>query len=420
MKESQPKKLRAIIKELRASETKMKEGDHIGFGMFCLLIFLCAMLFLIEGEPLIFIVLSGCLGLGILSYYWITVWRERRAWYWEEIRREFEGKGLRGMWDTCERGDWLLWFAAHMIGKDGWPTHQQVVLTSCQCARLALRHVTSGETRPLRAIETAEAWTRGEMTLNQAQDAGRAADYMEHDNTAYCAAQAAKAAAWAIYVTEDGCCFRLAQAASEAPTRAAWATGYAEGKHAEQVTLRECADITRRMLRVPNELTNALPLYDWVKRWDTNINGKRTGRINYIPIALSRGSQNFERTGNEIDNASVNPILRVGTVVVVFAAVWALLAGLNRNPIHYYTTLRWLTCSAALVLIWRGTIQGSLKWAYVLGPVAILFNPLIPIHLHGKRLDVLTTWHVVDIIAAGVLVLAVILMEIQVLLTKKH
>ena len=72
------------------------------------------------------------------------------------------------------------------------------------------------------------------------------------------------------------------------------------------------------------------------------------------------------------------------------------------------------------MLVWRGDIQGSFKWAYVLVPVAILFNPIIPIHLHGKRVDILRTWHAVDIMAAVVMVLAVILMEIQVLRTKNR
>jgi len=36
----------------------------------------------------------------------------------------------------------------------------------------------------------------------------------------------------------------------------------------EKTTLRECADIVRRMLTVPNTLANELPIYEWVRRWD--------------------------------------------------------------------------------------------------------------------------------------------------------
>ena len=434
----QPKKLQAIIKELRSYETKMKEGDHIGVGVFFSFALSCPLLFLIEGDILIFVVLASCLGLGIPAYYWITALRERRSWHWEAVRHEAEGKDLREMWDTCDRGDWLLWFSAHMIGKNGWPTHQQIVLASCQCARLAIKHVKSGEVRPLKAIETVEAWARGEATLEQVRDAGYATDYTEHNDTAYCAAQAAHAVAWAVYAKEDGCCFRLAQAASDAASWAASASGYAifkvhletsdftsmaRGRRegVEKATLRECADIVRRMLSVPVELTNELPIYDWIKRWDRNINGKCTGRMNYIPIAVSRSSPDLKLKDSELDHTNLNPDLafRIVTVVIVLAAAGALIGALGKNPTHYYRMLRWLTCSAAVMLVWRGYIQGSLKWAYILMPVAILFNPIIPIYLHGKRLDILRTWHTVDIVSAVLMVLAVMLMEIQVLLRKK-
>jgi hypothetical protein len=56
--------------------------------------------------------------------------------------------------------------------------------------------------------------------------AGHAADYMEHDNAAFCAAQAAKSTAWAVYAEEDCCCFRTAQAASEGASWAASVAGY--------------------------------------------------------------------------------------------------------------------------------------------------------------------------------------------------
>ncbi len=200
-----------------------------------------------------------------------TRFTRRECWHWDKIICEIEGKDFREMWQTTERGDWLLWFAAQMIGKDGWPTHQQVVLASCQCARRALKHVKPNEHRPLKAIETAEAWTCGKATLDEVRAAGQAADYVETDDTAYCAAQAAKSAAWAVFAEEDGRCFRLAQAASGGASWAAWAAGHEvfatqlENREfgpsakevrvrAEQSTLRECANVVRGILSVPNEL----------------------------------------------------------------------------------------------------------------------------------------------------------------------
>ena len=76
------------------------------------------------------------------------------------------------------------------------------VLCACACARTALRHVPAGDLRPLRAIETAERWARGEATQDDLAEARRAAyaAYVEHSAEAtydrHTAAEAACAAAF--------------------------------------------------------------------------------------------------------------------------------------------------------------------------------------------------------------------------------
>ncbi len=72
-----------------------------------------------------------------------------------------------------------------------------LVAAACGCARLALRHIPPGETRPLKCIETAEAWTRGEATGAQVQAAAMAAYHSAYsgDDAAGCAAFAAWGAA---------------------------------------------------------------------------------------------------------------------------------------------------------------------------------------------------------------------------------
>lgn len=226
---SEAQKLEMIIRLLGIAEIRMKKGMHIGLS-----------LSLLFGN---------------------STSRVLRSWYWHDVWLELEGKSFQQMWTTCDRGDWLLWFCTHMIGQPGWPTHQQIVLTSCQCARLALRYIKPGQRRPLTAIEIAEAWAHGKATSDQVQDAGRAANYIDHDNTAYCAAQAAHSAAWAVYAREDGACFRLAQAASGAASWAARASAYitpaarVARDNVEKATLRQCADLVRRSLNVPESLT---------------------------------------------------------------------------------------------------------------------------------------------------------------------
>ena len=63
-------------------------------------------------------------------------------------------------WERCDRGDWLLWISAK-LGVD----RRTIVLSACACARTALQYVPPGEDRPRLAIERAEAWCRGEATI---------------------------------------------------------------------------------------------------------------------------------------------------------------------------------------------------------------------------------------------------------------
>jgi hypothetical protein len=64
----------------------------------------------------------------------------------------------------------MLWLAARARVE-----RKLLVLSACACAREALVYVPKLELRPLKAIETAEAWTRGEATLTEVRSAAYAA-----------------------------------------------------------------------------------------------------------------------------------------------------------------------------------------------------------------------------------------------------
>lgn len=122
------------------------------------------------------------------------------------------GRGLQRAFKECKRADWMLWVFAKMIGKPGWPTHQEIVLVACWCARQAQTHWTDKkDKRPIKAIEAAEKWEKNPTEENK--DAARAAAY-----AAYAAAYAARAADAA-----DA----AARAAAHAAARAAYAAAYA-------------------------------------------------------------------------------------------------------------------------------------------------------------------------------------------------
>lgn len=85
------------------------------------------------------------------------------------------------IWDRCERGDWMLWFAAKTCDP------KIVGLSACACARTALKYVTAGEDRPRICIETTEAYWNGKASVEEVRKA--------RDNAANAAAAAAADAA---------------------------------------------------------------------------------------------------------------------------------------------------------------------------------------------------------------------------------
>jgi len=163
-----------------------------------------------------------------------------------EARVWASGRTLQQAWAECPRGDWLLWLA----GRAG-VERKVVVLAACACARLALKHVRPGEERPLRAVETAEAWARGDasVSLEDVRKAARAADaaaaYAFAAFAAAYAAYAAFAAADAAYAAADA-----AYAAADAAYAADAADAAADAADAARTTLAECADIVRAHIPV--------------------------------------------------------------------------------------------------------------------------------------------------------------------------
>jgi len=142
------------------------------------------------------------------------------------------GKSLSEAWETCERGDWMLWLAV-AVGVD----RKKVVLAACECARLSLRYIPEGETRPLKAIQVAEAWVNGEASLEEVEQAGDAA-YAVSVSAAYAAFAVVDVAGDASYA-----------AASASSASSAYAASYASDS-AWKSTMKQCADIVRKRILV--------------------------------------------------------------------------------------------------------------------------------------------------------------------------
>jgi len=137
-------------------------------------------------------------------------------------------------WINCKRGDWMLWLLGKLAGEPGSDSRKPLVLAACECARLSLPYVKKGDKRPLKAMEVAEQWAKGEgnITLEDVRAAAASAAY-----------SAASSAAYAAY------------AASYAASAAAASAAYsAASSLARQRTLKQCADIVRKHYPVPPTL----------------------------------------------------------------------------------------------------------------------------------------------------------------------
>lgn len=102
---------------------------------------------------------------------------------------------VREHWQACPRGDWLLWLAGRAD-----VDRKLLVRAACACAREALVHVAAGEDRTRIAIETAEAWTRGEVTpemVRAAESGATSAAMSASEAAAMSASDAARAASLA-------------------------------------------------------------------------------------------------------------------------------------------------------------------------------------------------------------------------------
>jgi hypothetical protein len=119
-------------------------------------------------------------------------------------------------WSSCERGDWLLWLAKR-VGFD----RARLVQAACACARQALQYIPAGEDRPRLAIETAEAWARGEAALADVRRAADAASVYANVTTAAYAANAATHAADAAAAAANAAYAAYAAAAADAADAAA-------------------------------------------------------------------------------------------------------------------------------------------------------------------------------------------------------
>lgn len=76
-----------------------------------------------------------------------------------------------------------------------------------------------------------------------------------------------------------------------------------------------------------------------------------------------------------------------------------LLVALVDNPYGYYQILRWVVMLFAGYVTFLSYENKHKIWLWIFAVIAILFNPIAPIHLSREL------WSIIDLIVAGVFVI---------------
>jgi hypothetical protein len=71
-------------------------------------------------------------------------------------------------------------------------------------------------------------------------------------------------------------------------------------------------------------------------------------------------------------------IFKIVRIIAAALLFWAL----DRHPYGYYTILRFVVCGVAGYGIFISMELDKNVWAWILGITAVLFNPILPIHLN--------------------------------------
>ena len=94
-------------------------------------------------------------------------------------------------------------------------------------------------------------------------------------------------------------------------------------------------------------------------------------------------------------------MLQPSKVAAIASIILLVLAVTTRWPYGFYTFLRIVVCGTAIWLAVEAYQLGKLPLAWILGGLAVLFNPVIPIYMRR------TPWRWFDVLALLVLAISV-------------
>ena len=90
-------------------------------------------------------------------------------------------------------------------------------------------------------------------------------------------------------------------------------------------------------------------------------------------------------------------------IIAIVMLLWAL----ADNPYSYYQILRVVVCCIVGYLAYVKYTKSEIAWAWVFGFIALLFNPIIPVHYKREA------WIIIDIIVAVILMASIVIEQKQ-------
>ena len=85
---------------------------------------------------------------------------------------------------------------------------------------------------------------------------------------------------------------------------------------------------------------------------------------------------------------------RLNKTPIIISIIMLFLATIPEPSSGYYTLLRLIVCGTAIYLTWFAKNTNKQGWMWTFGFVALLFNPIFPIHLEKEL------WVIIDITVA--------------------
>lgn len=87
-------------------------------------------------------------------------------------------------------------------------------------------------------------------------------------------------------------------------------------------------------------------------------------------------------------------IVKYKNIACLLSAIMLLLAIPEFFPYGYYTLLRWVVSAGAVFLVYISHQLKKTFWVFLMALIALLFNPIAPIHLDKE------TWVIINLIVA--------------------